>query len=144
MSTPFQPPSAYQKVGWFSQKSPVSCDKNLGGNFLAGHHYLIAVQPINLARTEYRPRTGRPQEVVKVVGSSEVFLIWDHSNRAHAFALKLPRLETPTLDGIAIHSWHTYAELIHHFVLPDVPDVAEEDPARFATYLAKLTAMERA
>ena len=137
---PLQPPSAYQKLGWLNQQTHIKCDVALG-DFAVGKSYLIASYVVNLARVEKRPRAGK-HDTVHVVGDSRAYLIWDGAGRVHVFTIKLPQAPPDVFQGSIIHAWHTFADLIRHFSLPEVPCVAEANPADYYASLSKLASIE--
>ncbi len=141
---PFQPPTAYARLGWHATRSKILCDTSLAPWFKAGQECCLATVNTTLHRWELRARSGQSAERVAVAGTAQVFVVWDWQNQAHGFCIRPPKTATLRLGEITITRWHSFEALARHFALPEIEDVAAANPVLFEELKQRLKSLERA
>ena len=139
---PFSRPPIVQRIGWLDEEDEIKCVKSLDDAFDAGTLYSIESTTFTGTKIEKRPRAGTEhKEEVLVSGEELMLLISDNKGHKRAFTQFDPSDETKGGFPEVAH-WHRLSDLIAHFEMPPVKDLAELQPVEFQRYYDKLTAME--
>jgi hypothetical protein len=129
---PFTRLNDVQRLGYLDEEDSVkSTATNLG--FTAGRSYKMWTTSEETNKEDHRLRDDGKNEKVMVRGQELVVRVMDDEGVAHAFR-QHPR------DGLHEHS---LAEFVQTFEIPDVPDVADCRPDRYAENKKQLLALEK-
>ena len=148
-----------QRLGYLDEQDEIQCLKDLHHGppgrarrhlFTAGERYGLRSHTLTLTRDVVRPnsQTGEP-EAVEYIGQELAFFILDNHGNRVTF---LP--QEAMADGVSITADRAVGYdpnspklplqvLADHFAIPEVPDVAQLQPAQYAQNLAALTTLEQ-
>lgn len=141
---PLRPLNTVQRLGHLDEEDEIRCERPLGIGFSAGRTYPLESETLHGRKIERRPHhrfagKGKTEQVL-VSGQELLLRIKDDAGKWHAFTQynlgKAQQMERPE------EHFHLLAELVECFHIPEVPDVAQVHPEKFATYQARLRALE--
>jgi len=133
--SPVQPISPVQAIAWLDDQDAITCKKNFGP-FLAGHIYALTSETVRYKKPEsrWRIRAGqREREVVEVRGYDLCLSIKPEAGEATKFYYN-PKRTDPAA--------HSLQDLVDHFEVPHVADLAELQPEAYQAHLNRLTDFE--
>jgi hypothetical protein len=161
--------SPVQSLGYLDEENSIRCTKDLMGNvpvsplkayyfekdnptkrefklaFKAGQTYTLKTQTLHVERpkTKPDPLTGKDTEYLLV---GQELAIYITGEGGHEFCFMDARLKT---DGVKIGEQYqpitidfTLQDLVGHFAIPEVPDVAKCKPQEFQLNLQRLDELE--
>ncbi len=137
-----------QRLGYLDEEDALECCKDLvvrfigGGQatFRAGERYPLRSQTITVKRVSEVPNMAGVVEKVEYQGS-QLALFAMAPSREVCFLDEALR-EGHTLHDGKVNVDATLQDLVAHFVIPEVPDLATLEPDRHALMLARLTQLE--
>jgi len=118
--------------------------------FRAGVRYPLATRSIRFTRTQIKPNFAGEDEELELSGQELAILISPTPPRAeeeghYCFmdgALRAPNVKIGDDDGANVIHF-TLQDLVDHFDIPEVPDIATTDPARYNAFVAQLHQLEQ-
>lgn len=139
---PLRPLNRVQRLGHLDEEDMIKCSIAPCYGFTPGKSYPMESETIEGKKVESRKHWKRKDETedVLVTGQELLIRIQDDNRKWHAF--------TQYSLGAAQESerpedyFHLLSELVECFDIPEVPDVAELHPKEFATYQARMKALE--
>jgi hypothetical protein len=153
---PFIKPTLAMRVAWAEEEDSLTAADNWG-EFKAGESYRLTSETFEGRKIEARPHPEYGEEEVMISGQELMICINDSKGHLHGFTqYALDRdsihanydsdsddetLQSPML--MRIHQFHSLRDLMVHFNMPDVPDIAEVSPDLYQHYIKKLKALER-
>lgn len=138
---PFALLNHVQRLGYLDEEDSIQCQVGTDG-FTEGSRYPLRTETFEGRKVEARKRPGRAPEDVLVSGQELAILVTDDRGETHCFTQFLPSGETDEERPGAEHH-HTLSELVTHFAIPEVPDVATLNPGLYQTYKQRLLALQR-
>ncbi len=118
--------------------------------FKAGFNYAIRTQTVSVKRKARRPNLAGEMEDLEFTGQELVIFVMDENQREACFMdarLRLPANRQAGAPDVSIgHSLEihfTLQELAEHFVIPNVPDVADINPEGYRRHFEALGAIEQ-
>ena len=155
--TPFIKPTLAMRVAWAEEEESLIAADNWG-EFKAGEAYRLTSETFEGRNIEARPHPEYGEEEVMVSGQELMICINDSKGHLHGFtqyALDRDSIhanydsdrdgdDDETRQSLKrIHQFHSLRDLMVHFNMPDVPDIAEVSPDLYQHYIKKLKALER-
>ena len=137
--TPFTRPALAQRVGWLDEQDAIKCLRDWG-TFEAGKSYSLNTVTFNGKKVEWREGKEGIEEIL--VTGQELAIMVNDGTAKHAFTHHVLKSEEPPAELSGTDHFHGLRDLLDHFELPDVPDLAMRQPARYAANLAVLSAIE--
>ncbi len=153
--------SAICSLGWLDEEDEILCEKDvrLGGLgaaiYRAGSRYALRTMTANVTRDTQRMNLAGEQEDISYSGSELAFLIMDETHKERCFMEGRLRSDKVTVSGVAKEGWpedrgkarpklidFTLQELVGHFHVPEVPDVASLKPEEYRENLRRLEELE--
>jgi predicted RNA methylase len=128
-----------QRLGYLDEQDEIRCDKDLSPRFTAGKNYLIRTLTISVRRAGEKMNLSGELDEVEWTGSELCIFITDNDGVERSFmearlrdkAVKLS-LHVEDLDDDGeekkVKIDYTLQQLVAHFIIPDVPDVATLAP----------------
>jgi len=115
-------------------------------NFLAGHRYSIRTQTLRVKRTGRKMNLTGELDDVQWEGSELAIYIQDEDGIEQLFMeerLRAPNVRLSIQDeGAPSPIQYNLQQLVEHFEIPEVPDVASQDPAGYQRNLTLLHEIE--
>jgi hypothetical protein len=157
---PLYPLPEIQRLGYLDEEDKIDCKTDLADPsgriiFRKGERYLLRSETVSFSRTVTRPNsfTGEEEELL-YSGQELAFLISDHDEGEWCFMDAWLRDDPATTVGNAKRVKanrnnaspvdFTLQDLVEHFVIPEVPDVAAAEPAAYEAMLGRLSELEAA
>ncbi len=118
------------------------------GEFKAGVRYPLATRSMRFTRTQMKPNLHGEDEELELSGQELAILIKpDGGPETEEFcfmdgALRAANVRIGEDDGKEVVDF-TLQELVDHFDIPEVPDVATTDPVRFNSFIEQLHTLEQ-
>jgi hypothetical protein len=123
--------------------------------FRAGQTYHITTRSVRFTRATFKPSLYGDDEEIELSGQELAIYIdaglpsRSPTGEAWCFMAAELRADNVTINAAngnrpgadVVH--FTLQELVEHFEIPEVPDVAAADPARFENFLQQLRQLER-
>lgn len=142
--SPLYPLHPVQRLGYLDEQETVLCLRALGP-FAAGQRYRLRAETLRATESgEKLNLEGFPDDVLWE-RSELAFWLTDAAGTERLFMDARLRqcqlsLQRRPQDPSPIE--FTHQQLLHHFDIPDVPDVSTRDPQRYQHYLDLLTRIE--
>lgn len=143
---PLAPLNDIQRLGYLDEESHLHCRRDLalpgrGAAFAAGQRYPLASRTVEVRRrvTRFNGLTGEDEELeltgqqlaLTVTGPGGPVCFMDATLREPGHTLP---------DGVTVDA--TLHELVRHFTIPEVPDIATLQPAAYERHRATLRQLE--
>lgn len=154
---PLYPLPDIQRLGYLDEQNAIPCRLDLGP-FKAGQSYPLSSRTVTVTRKQQKPNafTGEP-EMIESTGQQLAFYIGDgiHDTWEWCFLdgalasdqnTEIPNAKKRNYqhpapnEKVAVD--YNLQDLVRHFVIPDVPDVATVNPVAYQAALALLTQLE--
>lgn len=135
---PFYPLSPVLRLGFLDESDTIQCSKAVGP-FKQGVFYPLQCSTAHTERDGERINILGMREDVTYMGQELVVRIIPPGKRADSWSFTNDPKITKDLAGT---DQHTMAELLEHFVIPDVPDVAVAYPEKYQANLAAIRTIE--
>ncbi len=166
---PLYPLPKIQRLGYLDEQEKILCVKDFSGSdsensafsvqpsaFAAGRRYPISSRTVTVSRKGTRPNLSGESEELEYSGQELCISIHDDQGREHRFmearhtaaGVKVnhthlnSRRNRPTA-GPPVNVHHTLDDLIAHFEIPEVPDVATIAPEAFQKNLQILAQLDQ-
>jgi hypothetical protein len=151
---PLVPLPKIQRLGYLDELDDVLCVKDLAGPdsvgpiFQAGRRYPLATKSMRFTRLQKKPNLQGEDEELELSGQELAILIQPDSGedaREYCFmdgALRAPTVRIGENPGADVVDF-TLQELVDHFEIPEVPDIATVDPARYNAFIEQLHRLEQ-
>lgn len=140
---PFTRLNDVQRLGYLDEEDSIECRVTADG-FIAGLRYAMRTETFEGRKIETRKRPGHGPEQVLVSGQELAILVTDDAGETHCFTQFAPSDDDTGEERPPCEHQHTLADLVAHFTIPDVPDVATLNPALYQDYKHRLLALQRA
>jgi hypothetical protein len=155
--TPFIRPTLAMRVAWAEEEDSLSAVDDWE-EFKEGESYRLTSETFEGRKMEIRPHADFGEEDVMVSGQELMICINDSNGHVHGFtqyALDRDSIhanydsENDSDDEtrrslLRIHKFHSLRDLMVHFNMPVVRDIAEVNPKLYQHYRNKLKALETA
>lgn len=139
--SPVQPLNDIQAIAWLDDQDSIECKKTFRAvtkngrsfTFEAGHSYPLLSETVRYSKPETRRRIRggqREKEVVQVRGYDLRLTVGEHIHFYH---------NPKRCDAEA----YSLQDLVDHFVIPKVPDIAELNPEEYQANLDRCDAFEQ-
>jgi len=149
---PFTKPTLAMRVAWAEEEDQLTAVDDWF-NFRAGESYRLSSKTFEGRKIEVREHPDFGEEEVLVSGHELLICIHDAEGKVHGFtqysldkeAIDLeddPEDETSRMLK-TVHHFHSLKDLMAHFKMPEVQDIAEACPELYQHYRQKLKALER-
>ena len=109
--------------------------------FRAGNNYRLRTQTVRVERRTTKPNLSAGLDEVLLNGQELAIYIADESEMERCFMDARHRAADVQVDGDVSIDF-SLQDLVAHFQIPEVPDVAECNPAGFEQYLQRLGELE--
>jgi len=130
---PLYPLPKIQRIAYLDDEDTVKCDKDLGTAFKAGKAYPLETRTYKVNRTAEKLNLQGEREVVELGGSELFFFITGEDGKQYVFAEAYLRgNEKITIERLWEQIDYTLGDLVEHFEIPEVPDVATLQPEAYA------------
>jgi hypothetical protein len=150
---PLVPLPKIQRLGYLDESDDILCVKALavpgtGKSFEAGQRYPLATRSMRFTRTQFKPNLHGEEEELELSGQELAILIRlnpDNPDDEFCFmdgALRHDNVRVGDDAGTDVVNF-TLQQLVDHFEIPDVPDIARAHPSRFENYVAQLHQLEQ-
>lgn len=143
---PLYPLAPVQRLGYLDEEDRIECRVDGLGPFQAGHRYPIETHTEEVSfETEIFDASGETN-IVERTGRELVLKVWSAAKKTpdteHRFIMggKYQYEHTGTIDGR--DHVHTFADLVDHFHIPEVPDVAAANPEQYQKNLGAIAEIE--
>jgi len=155
---PLYPLPEIQRLGYLDEEDIIECKSDLthAGQliFQKGQRYTLRSETVHFSRTVSRPNsfTGALEDL-EYSGQELVFLITTPDGSEYSFMDGTLRDSATTVanpkrikgnPNSAAQIDFTLQDLVEHFQIPEVPDVAAANPAAYQSMLTRLTDLEAA
>jgi len=134
-------------------KTPLPSDERSQGEstskvlFRAGVRYPLATRSIRFTRTQIKPNLRGEDEELELSGQELAILIKPKPGEKNEFCFMDGALRAANVkigDDAGANVIHfTLQDLVDHFDIPEVPDIATTDPARYNSFIAQLHQLEQ-
>ena len=141
---PLRPLNDIQRLGYLDEQDEIKCQRDLigaGGTFIAGNRYRIRTLTISVSRSGTKMNNSGELDDVEWTGSELCIYLKDEHGVERTFMEARLRNEDVTLslpdnggpDAVSdeegqVKIDNTLQQLIEHFIIPEVPDVATLNP----------------
>ena len=143
--SPLYPLSQIQRLGYLDDNDDVLCLKDLPG-FAAGQRYTIRTETISVQRSGKKMNLTGELDEVQWEGSELALFIRDGDGIERLFMEERLRADDVRLSIQDENSpspiEFNLQQLVEHFEIPEVPDVAAIHPERYQQHLALLRQIE--
>jgi hypothetical protein len=162
---PLYPLPEIQRLGYLDEEDEIVCKQPLSPTFKSGAAYPIRTHTVTIRRRGKRANLSGEMEEIEYTGQELCILVEDRTGREWAFMeqrlcddniwiLDLNRKGVPTPEreskrkdasaGVPAKACidFTLQQLIAHFIIPSVPDVATLNPEAYQRNLAQLAEIE--
>ncbi len=140
---PLVPLPKIQRLGYLDENDEILCVKDLG-SFKAGVSYPLATRSVRFTCTQFKPNLQGEEEELELSGQELAILI-SRADTEYCFmdgSLRAANVKVGAESGAeAIH--FTLQDLVEHFEIPEVPDIAAADPARYQAFVDQLHQLEQ-
>ena len=154
MRAPLTTLNPIQRLGYLDEQDEILCHTSLAPAFQAGLRYPIRTLTISVRRDGTKMNLTGTLDKVEWAGSELAIYVGDHlfmeaRNRDASVTLSLKSdpdnapsgQDAPSRKDITID--FTLHELVSHFTIPEVPDVATKNPALYQRLIADLHIIEQ-
>lgn len=151
---PFNKPTLAMRVAWAEEEDQLTA-KDDWHSFRAGESYRLSSETFEGRKIEFRDSPEYGEEEVLVSGQELMICLYDKENRKHGFTQYAldrstiqaeyhnnPNDETCRILS-TVNQFHSIRDLMEHFEMPDVPDIAEVCPDLYEHYKRKLKTLEK-
>jgi len=149
---PLYPLSKIQRLGYLDEQDEIQCIKNLNGAFTEGRNYSLCSTTLAVKRSGAKMNLEGELDEVEWNAQELAFFITDNAGVERCFMearLRDPNIEINLLLpngkpgrkrdlGEKCRIDFTLQELVEHFQIPEVPDVATLNPEGYQRNLAAL------
>jgi len=149
--TPFTKPTLAMRVAWAEEEDRLTAANDWLG-FKAGETYRLTSDTFEGRKIEFRENPDLGEEEVLVSGQELMICVNDSVGQVHGFtqyALDKDTIRAEYEDDddtcrvlSTVDEFHSIRDLMLHFNMPDVPDIAEVSPDLYQHYRNKLKALE--
>jgi len=144
---PLVPLPKIQRLGYLDENDDILCVEDLSP-FKAGVRYPLATRSIRFTRTQFKPNLRGEDEELELSGQELAILIKpDGGEDAKEYCFMDAALRAANVkigdDAGADVIHFTLQDLVDHFDIPEVPDIATTDPARYNAFIAQLHQLEQ-
>lgn len=126
---PLIPLPPVQRLGFLDEHNSLSCMADLPGTFVAGRHYQLESSTVRARRRGYRVNSEGEEEPVEYTGSELVLTLHSESGPIPYVDPRLMASNVELLDFKESNKLRSLTELLDHFEIPEVPDLATLNPA---------------
>ncbi len=158
---PFYKLNDVQRLAYLDEADSIVCKAEGLNGFVPGERYELSSRTVEVERHNIRPNILGVDEVVTLKGQ-ELEISIKCGKQTHTFKPRFPvitkipkelkehldrnkaRHEAPQQPPDPNKHDHDIADLVKYFVVPDVPDVAEVQPGRYAQFVERIKAIEAA
>ncbi len=137
--TPFTRPALAQRVGWLDEQDAIKCLHDWR-TFEKGKSYEVTTITFTGKKIEWREGKDGMEEIF--VSGQELAIMVNDGKAKHTFTHHALDPEELPEELAEAEKFHGLRDLLDHFELPDVPDLATRQPARYAANLVALAAIE--
>ena len=140
---PLLPLRPVQRIAWLDGVRTLACTADFR-EFTAGRTYTIATGLRETAVASERESLAGDSEIVTTHGREFTVTVYEHGTgatglgRAHHFSDYPPEMLAKNPGKL-----YPFADLIAHFAIPEVPDIAQTHPAEYQRALAWLADFEQ-
>jgi hypothetical protein len=142
---PLVPLPKIQRLGYLDEQDDILCVKDLGP-FKAGVKYALSSRSMRFTRKQFKPTVTGGEEELELSGQELAILIQPaDGGEPKCFmdaSLRAANVKIGEDDGNAVVDF-TLQELVNHFEIPEVPDIATVDPARYCALIEQLHRLEQ-
>lgn len=138
---PLIPLPEVQRLGFLDEHETLPCRQALAGHFQAGTRYRLESATVAVRRAGVRINAEGEEEAVEYSGAEMVLTLHGEAGPVRFVDARLlsPEVTPQDLDLTGARPLH---ELLAHFEIPEVPDLARLRPADLAHYQKTLTLLE--
>ncbi len=150
---PLVPLPKIERLGYLDENDDILCVQDLG-DFRAGVRYPLSTRSIRFTRTTTKPNIRGEDEELELSGQERAVIIKSDSpstpstksktpsteSNESTFmdaSLRAPNVEVGEKPGAEVVQF-TLQQLVDHFDIPEVPDIATTDPVRYNNLIAQL------
>jgi len=144
--SPLYPLTKIQRLGYLDDNDDILCLSDLDASFSAGRRYTIRTETISVARTGTKMNLTGGVDAVSWEGSELALFIKDDEGIERLFMEE--RLRAPNVrlsiqaENAPSPIEYNLQQLVEHFEIPEVPDVAVKNPAGYRRNLDLLEQIE--
>lgn len=141
---PLAPLGPGVRLGWLDEHDSLVCRRDDPPRFRAGRRYEMTAQPVFITRSgTVRTMAGSIEDVSRT-GRETCYLVMDDRGEPNAFRTQHAN-EMEVVDELGVVEQRpprALAELLAHFEIPAVPDIATLQPARYQEMRDRLKQLE--
>ncbi len=150
MRAPLKPLNAIQRLGYLDEHETIECCQDLAPAFQKGRSYKLRTLTISVRRDGTKMNLSGGLDQVQWAGSElaiyvtageKEYLFMEGRNRDKSVFLSLNPDSDDEADRITID--FTLHQLVSHFIIPEVPDVATQNPSLYQRLIADLHQIEQ-
>lgn len=148
---PLYPLPRIQRLGYLDEEDTITCEQSFPCDgesshpYVAGRSYPIHTRTMNVSWSDARPGMDGGMEDLILTGAELVVFIEDEDGQRRAF-VDARRIDSAAAalqeSGARLAAIHTLQQLVDHFQIPHVPDVAECRPAEYQQHMQTLNDLE--
>lgn len=142
---PFYRPNATQSLGWVDEHAALECSAPGIGSCRPGRPYPIQTALENTTWKTEKINLAGDRESVEYTGKELVVTLADEDEVSHHFHVRRDDAaiapDTDREGRVTARHWHI-ADLIAHFVIPEVKDITDLRPEAYRSNLAALDRIE--
>jgi hypothetical protein len=144
---PLVPLPKIQRLGYLDEQDSILCILDLetpGKCFRAGARYPLATRSMRFTRTQFKPNLHGEEEELELSGQELAIIVGDENTAATFMdgALRNENVRVGDAAGADLIDF-TLQQLVDHFEIPDVPDIASANPERFQSFVSQLHQLEQ-
>jgi hypothetical protein len=128
-----------QDRAYLDEQDEILCLQNLG-SFRAGQRYPLSTRSVRFTRTQFKPNLQSKEEEIELSGQELAIEIG--GKVLMDAALRADNVMIGEDEGAKVIQF-TLQELADHFDIPEVPDIATTDPARYNAFIEQLHQLEQ-
>lgn len=129
---PLYPLPRIQRIAYLDDEDTVACEKDLGTAFKAGKSYPIDTKTYKVTRRAEKMNLQGERETVELGGSELFFFIQGDDDKQYVFAeAYLKGNEKIAIERLWQEIDYSLGDLVGHFAIPEVPDVATLQPEAY-------------
>ena len=146
---PLYPLAPVQRLGYLDEADTIRCLADGLGPFQAGHSYRIETRTESATYLATINDSKGDRNEVQRLGKELILLVFPDDDSAHdpvtghRFILGGGKYRYESEKDWPADRVHTFADLVDHFHIPEVPDIATVQPDRYQSHLAQLDRIER-
>lgn len=125
---PIIPLPPVQRLGFLDEHDTLACVRDLPGIYAAGTRYRLESSTVRVRRRGARVNSEGEEEPVEYTGSELVLSLHSEAGKHHYVDPRLLRQEVTFLDFPETDRLRSLRELLEHFEIPEVPDIATLNP----------------